>query len=260
MIFNNSYPENLTVIQRTTLNSTSTTIRENLPQWQEKLPLMIVAAEQTEGRGREKKQWYSARGLGLYTSLAFRVQRNEILPFLALTAGLAVIDTLCQWGLACSSLQLKWPNDILFNHKKIAGILIENIIQAKEITSICGIGINLNHGCHDFPQDLTDRATSLRLAMNQQVTPLQIAPSLAGYFFQWLQSLQENNTALIVSKCNHYSRFMLNKKITLKHRHRSINGVFAGINEDGGLLLEGEDGFIRCHFSGEILAIPANPD
>lgn len=260
MIFAETYPTNLTVIQRATLTSTNTYIRENLSRLRNDIPLMVVASEQTDGRGRENRQWYSAEGLGLYTSFAFEVRDKEILPFLALTTGLAVIDSLIKWGIPASRLQLKWPNDILCDRKKMAGILIENIVAPKELISICGIGINLNHGSHDFPPDLSAGATSFNLAIKSHLAPLDVSPSLARHFFHWLSRLEKNNRALIVKKCNQYSRFMRNRKITLSHQNKSLRGVFMGINGDGGLLIKGNNGTISCHYSGEILEVPVNPD
>lgn len=125
----------------------------------------IIADNQTSGRGRLGKSWHTVGGLGLYCSLIVRPQ-IEVTDYskLTLVSGLAVAEAL--WKIAGVKPTLKWPNDVLFNSKKCAGILAESSalnLVAEERFAIIGIGVNVNHGNENFPSELHDTATSLAL-------------------------------------------------------------------------------------------------
>ncbi len=260
MTFADTYPASLTVIKCTSLSSTNSYIKEKINELKTDFPVMILAEEQSRGRGRDRREWLSVKGLGVYSSFAFDFELREYLHFLSLISGLAVIDALRDLGMPDSKLQQKWPNDILFAGKKIAGVLIENIIQAEKITSICGIGINLNYTPQDFPASLADRATSFKIVMNKDHQPDRVAPFLARHLFLWLDKLRGGETGLIVQKCNDYSQFMLNRKITFQQQNRTITGIYSGIEPNGKLVLKGDDGNVQYFYSGEIQGIPINPD
>ncbi len=111
---------------------------------------LVVAAEQTQGRGRQGKRWISENGQGVYMSLLLRPGwPASASQLLSLLAGLAVAQALEAIGL--KRVQLKWPNDVLVDGKKIAGILVEPRINSQRIDfAVVGIGINVTQGQADW--------------------------------------------------------------------------------------------------------------
>ena len=123
--------------------------------------LCVVAGEQTAGRGRLQRHWVSPKNAGLYFSIVLRPQfEQSIWPLLTLMAGVAVSDALRE---ACAlETDIKWPNDILVNEKKVCGILAESSETSLGRAVVVGIGINLTS--QSFPEELQLEATSVELA------------------------------------------------------------------------------------------------
>ncbi len=247
------YPDFLHVITLDQCDSTNNYVKANHENLKDRLPVLVTSTLQTAGRGREKRNWLSPRGKGLYSSFGFNPENRQKLNFLPLIAGIIVIETLkkitsIEWG-------LKWPNDILYKNKKIAGVLIENIITASDIFCITGIGINLNHTAADFPGELQEKAISLKMITGLDISAGQINPVLAALLFQWLEKLKTGATKEIIQTANRYSGFLKDKNISFHYPvdNKIISGIFKGINHDGGLLLENEQGSTAIYYSGEIV-------
>ncbi len=116
---------------------------------------LVLAEEQTGGRGRRGRTWHSPPGLGLWFTMAFRLENPTssvaaLLAGLGVSQGIAVVVPGFQVG-------VKWPNDLMLNGKKVAGVLCE-IVDGRLLV---GIGVNVNQGVGDFPPELGDYATSL---------------------------------------------------------------------------------------------------
>jgi BirA family biotin operon repressor/biotin-[acetyl-CoA-carboxylase] ligase len=126
--------------------------------------LVVVAKEQTGGRGRGKNFWYSPLG-GLYFSILLPPFLFENLQLLTNLAAFFVAKVVFEeWG---EKIFIKFPNDLYFQNKKIGGILTENVICGKEYYSVLGIGLNTN--IKKFPEDLKGKATSLYLATGKKI-------------------------------------------------------------------------------------------
>jgi BirA family biotin operon repressor/biotin-[acetyl-CoA-carboxylase] ligase len=126
---------------------------------------LVLAEEQTAGRGRRRRVWHSPAGRGLYASLLVRSGRWMEQPALAqLGAGLAVAETVAE--LSTAEVELLWPNDCYAAGAKLAGVLVEAEATGSEIDFlVCGMGINVNQSREDLPEDLRSHATSIaRLA------------------------------------------------------------------------------------------------
>jgi BirA family biotin operon repressor/biotin-[acetyl-CoA-carboxylase] ligase len=249
----NKYPDFLHVIPLDQCDSTNNYIKANHENLKDKLPVLVTSSLQTAGRGREKRNWVSPKGKGLYSSFGFNLENSQNLNLLPLIAGISVIETLKK--ITGIELGLKWPNDILYKNKKIAGILIENIITASDIFCITGIGINLNHTAADFPGELKDKAISLKTITGLTTTARGINPLLAAELFQWLEKLNTGATEKIIQTANRYSGFLKDKNISFHHPvdKKIITGIFTGINHDGGLMLENKQGNTNIYYSGEIV-------
>src|SRR5882762_6703984 len=127
--------------------------------------ICVMAGEQTAGRGRLQRQWVSPKGAGLYFSIIFRPQFEQTSwPLLTLMAAVAVHDALLE---ACAlETDIKWPNDILVNEKKLCGILAETVETPLGRAVVVGIGINLTKG--SFPPELKTIATDVESAAGKK--------------------------------------------------------------------------------------------
>jgi BirA family biotin operon repressor/biotin-[acetyl-CoA-carboxylase] ligase len=135
---------------------------------------IVVADQQTKGRGRLGRTWYSPPGTGIYLSIVLRpIFPPEDAPGLSLMTALALAETLekyCPGG-----VQIKWPNDVLLGGRKVAGILTELSAEKEKISHvIVGIGINVNHGVGHFPADIKNRATSVRRYLKHKISRIQL--------------------------------------------------------------------------------------
>ena len=249
----NKYPPLLHVIPLAQCDSTNNYIKANHENLKDKLPVLVTSSLQTAGRGREKRNWVSPKGKGLYSSFGFNPGNSQNLTLLPLIAGISVIETLEK--ISGIEMGLKWPNDILYKNKKIAGILIENIITASETFCITGIGINLNHTAADFPGELQEKAISLKMITGLNTSAEQINPVLAALLFQWLEKLKIGTTEEIIQTANQYSSFLKDKNISFHHPadNQVTSGIFKGINHDGGLILQNKQGGTAIYYSGEII-------
>jgi BirA family biotin operon repressor/biotin-[acetyl-CoA-carboxylase] ligase len=143
----------------------------------------VVADRQTAGRGRRGRFWHSSPGLGLYVSVLLR-PRQEVrqLTRWTLAAGVAACEA-CREGVD-RPVQIEWPNDLVWENRKLGGLLIETRSQGPAGAEVVvGLGINVSHQPSDFPQAIRDRATSLVLAAGGS------APSreqLAAAYLSWL--------------------------------------------------------------------------
>lgn len=251
------YPGYLEIITLEECDSTNNYLKRNYEQLKEILPVLVTSSLQTAGRGREQRTWLSSRGKGLYSSFGFNLPTRQYLNMLPLISGFSVIDTLhAASGIANLELGIKWPNDVLCHDKKIAGILIENIIMEPRLFCIAGIGINLNHAKDDFPGELSARATSLKMVAgsDSDYVVQEVNPLLARFFFRWLEKLETGEKEEIIRTANRYSHFLMGKPISFHQTpDKLISGIFKGIHHDGGLILESNEGNTAIYFSGEIL-------
>jgi len=124
-------------------------------------PIVVVAEEQTAGRGTHGRSWLAPAGRGLLASWIFRPAPAEGALF-ALLAGVAVVRALD--GLGMSTALLKWPNDVEVGRNKVAGALAHATTDGEGGSLVLGIGVNVHQRREDFPPDLRERATSLALA------------------------------------------------------------------------------------------------
>ena len=148
----------------------------------ERTPRAVLAGEQTSGRGRQDRKWHSPAGEGLYLSyLLYPRWSAERLPFLTMISALAVTRTLRQVLPPSAPPAVKPPNDVLIRGRKVCGILAESQSRADRVVwAVVGIGINLYQT--EFPPQLSDNATSLRLEGCEVDAPRKLFSDLTGRF------------------------------------------------------------------------------
>jgi BirA family biotin operon repressor/biotin-[acetyl-CoA-carboxylase] ligase len=214
---------------------------------------VVLADEQTAGRGRIHHGWHSPAGVGIYASLYLESLNQPPQPsFLTLAAGLSVYEALAGlMGEEGAGLDIKWPNDILWKGRKISGILVESSVQDACLRHVVvGIGINVAHAA--FPDDIRRRAVSLYQATGR-------LHSRHDVLLQVLSRLDQNLKVLCGDRCDYIRRrweaassFVKGRKVKFFEQGRPIMGTTAGLQPDGALVVETRYGDRVAVYSGEI--------
>lgn len=206
---------------------------------------VIVADEQTAGKGRLKRAWLSPGGNVALSLILYPALAN--LPSLIMLASLAVVHSIeAVTGLKS---QVKWPNDVLINGRKVSGILIENDVQANTVNyTIIGIGININLRLADFPEILPV-ATSLGAELGRDVSRLSVIRCLL---------VEIERLYLVLSVGGSVYEEWRDSLVTLGKRVRATTGetIYEGVAEsvdrDGSLRLRGWDGSLTRIVAGDV--------
>ncbi|WP_066294355.1 biotin--[acetyl-CoA-carboxylase] ligase [Bacillus sp. FJAT-29937] len=212
---------------------------------------VIIAEEQLLGRGRMDRRWHSPKYTGIWMSVILRPNLPPPkAPQLTLITAVAVVQAIEE--LTDLSPQIKWPNDILINGKKVTGILTELQADADRITSIIiGIGINVNQQKEDYPEELHTIATSLSIESGKKLQRAELVKILL--------SKLENLYTLYLDKGFYPIKLLwesyaisIGKVITARTITGSIQGKALGITEDGVLMIEDEMGKVHHIYSADI--------
>lgn len=210
----------------------------------------VAANLQTQGRGRRGRSWQAGLGASLTFSLLWRFQCGAAaLSGLSLAIGVAVMRALHMMGI--KQAQLKWPNDILINREKLAGILIE--LQGDmdgPSTAVIGIGINLRLP-DNIKKQIEQPVTDLASISAQSIDPNALLSALLGQLADVLKEFEQNGLVNLSSEWTNHHAYHLQQVRMLMPDGREICGVVQGISEDGTLLVETEAGLKRF-ISGEI--------
>jgi BirA family biotin operon repressor/biotin-[acetyl-CoA-carboxylase] ligase len=206
---------------------------------------IVGAEEQTAGQGRYGRAWHSEPGSGLYVSVVLRHRfAPSTLPLVTLALGLATSEAILKaTDLACD---LRWPNDVMVQSRKCAGILT----QLESSAIIAGIGINVNHSA--FPQDLTDIATSLRLATNRIQSRERLLAELAPSVDRFCTMLEKEGGEPILAMFSQASSFVFGRRVSVDQGHALLEGTTAGLNSSGFLILERYDGTKNVILAGGV--------
>jgi BirA family biotin operon repressor/biotin-[acetyl-CoA-carboxylase] ligase len=206
--------------------------------------LCIVAREQTQGRGRLDRTWQSPKDAGLYLSLVLR-PKLELgqWPLLGLMSALAVSDALAKtFDL---HVDIKWPNDICVNERKLCGILAETVETDDGMAAIVGIGINLREG--NFPPDVKSIATSVEEATGS-ATPNGdsiLDPLLAAIEQRYDVLQNEDGAEHTIREWCANSSYAYDRKVRVTLNHEVFEGTTRGLERDGALRVETEAGKMR---------------
>jgi BirA family biotin operon repressor/biotin-[acetyl-CoA-carboxylase] ligase len=206
---------------------------------------VIVAEEQTEGKGRIKRRWLSPRGsialsIILYPPL-------DYLPSLIMVASLAVAHAIERvTGLKA---QLKWPNDVLVNGKKVCGILVESDVRGNKVDyAVIGIGININLKLSEFPK-IAPIATSLSQELGRDVSRREIVRSLLAEAERLYLALASGDS---VFKQWRNRLVTLGQKVQVSSAEAIYKGIAESVASDGSLLLRQPDGNLLKIVAGDV--------
>jgi BirA family transcriptional regulator, biotin operon repressor / biotin---[acetyl-CoA-carboxylase] ligase len=196
---------------------------------------VVGAEEQTAGQGRHGRSWHSEPGSGLYVSIILRRQYvPATLPVVTLALGLAVHEAILKsTNLACD---LRWPNDVLIQSRKCAGIL--TLLESSAI--IAGIGINVNHSM--FPAELGGIATSLRIASGRAQSRERLLLELLASIDTYCDLLETQGRGPIIETFARASSYVSGRRVCVDQDGSELRGTTAGLNDSGFLMLQSDDG------------------
>lgn len=212
--------------------------------------ILIVANEQTKGRGRLGREWDSIKGNGIYMSLLIH---PNIIPSEAIkitqVAVLSVLFALKE--LYDENFKIKWPNDIVYKRKKLSGILTEMTTELNKIEKlIIGVGINISQ-C-EFNAELKDKAISLKQITKDKISKLDLIEKIIEKFTEnYEKFLISKDLDFIVEDLNKYSS-IIGEEIVIIDENVKKNYVAKTIDKDGNLIVEDLNGKLKKIFYGEV--------
>jgi BirA family transcriptional regulator, biotin operon repressor / biotin---[acetyl-CoA-carboxylase] ligase len=213
---------------------------------------LVVADEQVSGRGRLGRPWHSPKGTGIWMSLILRPELplNKI-PQLTLTTAVAIVKAIKK--VAKVDCQIKWPNDILYNGKKLVGILTE--LQAEENRAkavIIGIGMNVNLTSDDIPDEIKNIATSIQMLTGEPCSRAHLIQSIMKEMEILYRLYLSEGFSVIKVMWEAYALNIGQTVIARKVNGESIKGLAKGITDDGVLLVEDQTGELHHIYSADI--------
>ncbi|NBV84864.1 MAG: biotin--[acetyl-CoA-carboxylase] ligase [Verrucomicrobia bacterium] len=236
---------NIVTVQSTGSTNTDA-IRRGL--YEDPGPFILFAEHQTDGRGRLGRSWESPPGEGLWMSFLLRLRCSpSIFHRITSLAALALSESVDSLTGVCS--QIKWPNDVVVNGRKIAGILAEtgNSPQKGPFV-VVGVGINVNQTT--FPDSIARSAASLRQVSGSPVNRARLAGCFIASLGRWLDKIADDFAAALDGIRARSS--VLGNELTLYTGVTSICGRAEGLSENGELLLRLADGSLRTFNAGEV--------
>ncbi len=213
---------------------------------------LVIAEKQQQGRGRLSRQWDSPFNRGLWFSIILRpglpASKAGLIPYLGSVSVAEAMEKLYQL-----KPNLKWPNDVLINGKKMCGILSEAEFKNGKIDFIIlGIGINANQKEKDWTPELKDIATSLRIELEKRVDRAEFLAEVLLQLEKNYEDSQLTGFKNIVNnwkvRCPKY-----HKSIVVQQENEQLEGRFADIDENGFLILETESGDRKKIVAGDLI-------
>jgi BirA family biotin operon repressor/biotin-[acetyl-CoA-carboxylase] ligase len=205
----------------------------------------VVAGEQTAGIGRQGHSWHSAPDAGLYVSLILYPPIDPATrPVLTLALGLAAAEAIARVaGIQCD---LRWPNDIMIEDRKVCGILV----QLAEPAAIAGIGINVNH--ESFPAGIAHLATSIRIATGHHYQREDLLIALIESAIAYTKMLNEAGRTAILAAFTRASTYAKGKRVVVDMGDRQIEGITAGLDDYGFLRVLQPNGKLETVLAGGV--------
>ncbi|WP_066061028.1 biotin--[acetyl-CoA-carboxylase] ligase [Neobacillus soli] len=212
---------------------------------------VIIAEEQLSGRGRMDRKWHSPKYTGIWMSLILRPNIPlPKAPQLTLLAAVAIVQAIEE--MTDLIPEIKWPNDILINGKKVTGILTELQAEADRIHSIIiGIGINVNQQKEDFPLELQETASSLFIENGDPIPRSYLIKNIFKQFEKLYLLYLDQGFFPIKLLWEGYC-ISIGKHIRARTVTNTIEGKALGITDDGVLKLEDKTGVIHYVYSADI--------
>ncbi len=212
---------------------------------------LVIAEEQTAGRGRWQRRWFSPPQAGIWMSLLLRPEMAPVrVPQVTLVLGASCARAIH----SCLGFRpaIKWPNDLLYEGKKLCGILVEMEATAEQVRFlVAGIGINVNQKDSDFPPELKDKATSLRMITGMRVDRLSLLCRILEALEEDYRRFCSEGFASLRERWLEYEA-TLGREVRVLLGERELTGIAEDLDEDGSLVLRLGDGRLQRVSSGEL--------
>ena len=211
---------------------------------------VVLAEEQTGGRGRAGRTWHSERAAGIYVTLLLRPKLAPVqAPLLTMMAGLsahAAIQAQTQLG-----VDLKWPNDLLVGGKKLGGILTEMHAEPGQVRFvIVGIGLNVNQ--EKFPAELSAAATSLRIESSRAQSRMELLVRLLREFESDYNRFLSEGPESVTQRFAGVSSYAQGKRVRVINGKETFTGTTAGVGPEGLLQVKRDNGAVVSVIAGEV--------
>ena len=200
---------------------------------------IIITDFQYDGKGRNKKKWYSSSGKSITFSIIIKPDFHlKKINLLSLVVGIAIVNAIKKLNINAT---LKWPNDIFVNDKKCGGILIESKISQDKIKYlIVGIGVNVNENLNEFDSSLKSIATSLYIEKGSPIQRELIVAYILNELENLIKKLNYENSKNVINEwknlCCH-----INQKVKFSYNKKTEIGIFMGINDNGEAIIKLND-------------------
>lgn len=213
---------------------------------------LVISEQQKAGRGRRGRIWFSPFGKSIYFSIILKPNLPiQVLARLPIVVGVSVASALKAFGI---DVELKWPNDIMINTRKVGGILSE-LYSEGEIAKyvILGVGINAHIEIDEFPEDIRDIAGSIYSTTKIEVNRARLLLEIVRVFNKNYDYFVYNNGDIAVFKESWENRaYGKDKEIMISTGTGKVKGRIIGLNSDGALLAN-IGGFLKEIYAGEII-------
>lgn len=212
---------------------------------------VVIAERQRRGRGRMGRRWESPTGVGLYLSVILRPtiapQDAPLLTLMGAVAGAEAIERTT--GL---TVALKWPNDLMLHGRKVGGILGEMAAEdARLLYVILGIGINVNHTGTDFPGELRQIATSLRVEADHPIDRTVMARSLLESLDHWYERLLNDGSQPILEQVRRRC-LTVGRMVTARSGDEQVSGFAVELDDLGRLVIRDATGVLHHLMAGDV--------
>jgi BirA family transcriptional regulator, biotin operon repressor / biotin---[acetyl-CoA-carboxylase] ligase len=214
---------------------------------------VVIAEEQTAGRGRAGRAWHSERAAGIYVTLILRPRIAPVqAPLLTMMAGISARSAVA--AVTGLTVDLKWPNDLLVGGRKVGGILTEMHAEPTLVKFvIVGIGLNVNQ--EKFPAELAGVATSLRAETGKMQSRMEILVRLLREFEKDYREFLREGPASVIARFEETSSYARGKKVRVTTGAESFAGVTAGLSVEGLLRVQRENGGVFTVIAGDVEAV-----
>ncbi len=211
--------------------------------------MVVAAEEQTSGKGRLGRSWISPKGTGIWMSIVLKPNISPMIaPRATLIGAAAVYAAIKDMGI---SVGIKWPNDIVINGKKICGILTEMNAEIERVNYvIMGIGINVNMEL--FPDELKEKATSLKNEIGNEVDRKKLVANILNNLEVFYEDFKNTGDISRVIEICREGSLLINKEVRVINGNNEVICTVIDIDDEGELIVKHKDGTINRVISGEV--------
>lgn len=213
--------------------------------------IVIISEEQTMGRGRLGRNWVSPKFKGIWMSIVLRPDIDPMnVAKITQVGAAAVLKAIKEQGI---NAYIKWPNDIVLNNKKVCGILTEMSGEINNVNYVVmGIGINVNIDKEDFPEEIEEIATSLKIEEGKSIERKALVASILNNLEElYKEFIKNEDIKTSIDICRENS-ILIGKSVRIINRNDEIQAQALDLSDDGKLIVKYQDGSIHEVISGEV--------